>query len=294
MLSVYITEASLVTAFVIVVGIDQYNSRSTSSSSASTVKLKLSKYREKQSEKKQPAPQHRNTSLPLPRLIVDGFIKSIDTFLDAVIIFALSIASAFLAGVAYGTNYSQGQSSLASMFTTFPALIIMRLSLLYDPSWSNRTYRYYLTTLLISSEVVAAILSIMRYSYDPNKESGSVKLLCQLPVQYRMHFGLSIAFLLCLVGALVHLVRVFANSKRLRRLDFRMEIGVMVATMCMMWAYLGIFAAKRIASTRRSSIDNEWGFGQSLALFTWAAPIITIVEPLRAEFCKFLSLCYIS
>ncbi|KAK7753835.1 hypothetical protein SLS62_004201 [Diatrype stigma] len=254
--------------------------------------------------------------------IIESFQESINTFLDAALIFAASMLGAAL--VRYASmirspleNYSAYEligSVFMSAFSIFPALMLQAVS---D---GPRTHfiRHFLWFAVISFTIAVDVLYRKRYdelkdSYDSSHASQQQNItieaarsgwgICE-DTQIRKGIehtltGGHILLALNLVWWLYYLVlaaipsrwKTAWNSRSRRwviRWDWRTSLRIANGSLCFAVAcsFIGLFHRYRNSIhtlTSESDKDSDWQFGQVLALATW---VPVGVDFLAILFCK--------
>lgn len=250
--------------------------------------------------------------------IIESFQESINTFLDASLIFAASMLGAAL--VRYASDirdpserhsaYEMIGSVFMSAFSIFPALMLQAVT---D---GPRTHfvRHFLWFAVISFTIGVEVL--YRHSYEPlkrsNEQSSNTQLnsiesvrwsLCEdadirTDIEHILTVGHSILalnliwwFYYLVLAAIPSRWKTAWNSRSRRcvikwdwRTSFRIANGVLCfAVAC---CFIGLFHRYRHSIhmlTGGSDKDSDWQFGQVLALATW---VPVVVDFLAILFCK--------
>ncbi len=245
---------------------------------------------------------------------VGGFTESANTFLDASLIFALSMLVAVTARYAQvlrnphsGSMYALLGSVYLSLFSVFPALTLQSVASGLRRQW----YRIFLWLLVIVFAITVGILYNIVFEgrkWDSTTARPLWLQMCDdrpLREQLRKTIILGHVFLgIYVLWGLFYVLGSLAPERWKPRIAqdsrferwahicypyFRPIIGLFEVSL--MWTFLGIFVnyrAKIGDVARRGYMDNEWTFGQVLALTTWAPVLVDLASVyLRKSFLRF-------
>jgi hypothetical protein len=195
--------------------------------------------------------------------VVTGIIRSISTLFDAAVIFDISVTVASWNYLRM-TDYARIQSTIASMFTTFPVFLTLMMSYGRRQDWVHHEYRIFLVVVFSTVKTGFYGLRWVMIAADKWKERA---MPCKPTLPSKHLLG-------PLVTYTVGWVFVMLTNLFRYRMWVPMSSWSMAPLVVLMWTYVGLFAYNRTASTRISSADSEWGFGQLLAIYTWAMVLL--------------------
>jgi len=223
------------------------------------------------------------------RNFLDSVHSAVKPFLDGTILFSLSMLAASIAQNARillhlnqkrpldTTKYENVLSQQLALFSIFPAIILDSLN-----PWPWRQWLRRAVWTLIVIMAVAAI-AVARTAGSRDDEEDIWELLCDADGGFRIRQALIASFVLFPVTFVFwHVfIRNTFGMQRLERSTFSRKLRPfwpsIVATLCCvgMWTFLALFAVYRgkLISTASNGTfkdeEDEWKFGQFLALATW-------------------------
>ncbi|KAH8895426.1 hypothetical protein GQ53DRAFT_820258 [Thozetella sp. PMI_491] len=235
---------------------------------------------------------------------VYGFTESANTFLDSALLFALSMLVAATARYAqvlrdpiHGSMYALLSSMYMSLFSVFPALTLQSVASGLRRQW----LRLCLWLLVIIFVITVGILYIMVFEKESWESTPTRPVWLQMcddqTLRHHLkqtiitgHVFLGIYALWGLYYVLGSLapekwkpkIGIDSRLKRWLRICHpyrRFIVGLVEVSL--MWTFLALFVeyrAKVADAARRGYADNEWTFGQVLALTTWAPVIVDLVS----------------
>jgi hypothetical protein len=202
------------------------------------------------------------------RAVVTGTMESMGMFFDTAVIFDISVTIASWNYLRM-TDYSKIQSTLASMFVTFPVFVIIMMTFAHRGDWARSKYRIFLVIAFFA--IKTGFYSLRWVVVAPDKWKQRA-IPCRSTWSFSYLIGPLVVYTFCWFYVIsVHLVA-------LRKRWARMNPGWMAPLVVTMWAGIGLFAHNRTASVQISTEDTEWGFGQFLAIYTWALVLLMPVH----------------
>ncbi|GAB1312800.1 hypothetical protein MFIFM68171_03010 [Madurella fahalii] len=228
----------------------------------------------------------------LSRLIMMPFLATVGDLVQSVFIFAIAIICASLNSILRAieddysvTTYEVVTAVLVTVFAVCPA------TLLYSVGGDSKGPKPLLRGVLFAVWVLMLAVVNLGRTTDPSREafqSGTIghpfELYCQVigdgPLEAVRIFAVVSAGLgaLWILYILYRKCRTSDPDAAKDKKDITISQVIISILACLvMWFFLGLFTAMRariIEVAGDSDSSNEWGFGQVVALATWAPVIL--------------------
>ncbi len=246
----------------------------------------------------------------IPDRLLAAFTATLPGFRSTAAFFcaALLVAALTVVGKARGqpdktTSYEVLTATLVCVYSVFPVIILNALGRHERRKWFHRVIAGLLIILAMVQVNVAERSDPEQAVLDSGEVADAFMVYCPMSsgILYRLVMA---TYVVCLVAGAVLLVFSLPLCSRRWRLDDNCLYSCAVevksfwrfyaALPCLviMWAYLVIYQNLRVEVLNRAgptNKDNEWTFGQLVALLAWAPVIIEFGYRVCCESCPFLS-----